>query len=67
MLKSNQILVPFYSREDYSEIVCSYKIFIFIPKFTTNYMRLERMREEEIIENRLIVIKEKLKSDELVS
>lgn len=48
-------------------IVRSYIFSIFIPKFRTNSMRLERMREEEIIRNNEKVEIVKLQSDVLVS
>jgi fatty acid desaturase len=45
----------------------SYILSIFIPKFRTNSMRLERMRKEEIIRNNEKVKIEKLQSDVLLS
>ena len=45
----------------------SYILSIFIPKFRTNSMRLERMRKEEIIRNNEKVKIEKLQSDILLS
>ena len=47
-------------------IVRSYIISIFIPKFRTNSMRLERMRKEEMIHNNANVGIEKSQSDVLV-
>lgn len=48
-------------------IVRSYIVSIFIPKFRTNSMRLERMRYEEMIRYNAKIDNEKLKSDVLVS
>jgi beta-carotene hydroxylase len=48
-------------------IVRSYIISIFIPKFRTNSLRLERMRYEEMVRYNEKIDIEKLKSDALVS
>jgi beta-carotene hydroxylase len=48
-------------------ILRSYIISIFIPKFRTNSMRLERIRKEEMIRDNVKVDIEKLQPDVLVS